>query len=246
MGRNPRQIMEEPEKTVSITETEEFRAAVNKALTEELPRKIEELLRSTQLPLPAADDRMSMESLALALGEMSSQNNTGRRYVDPKVLRQRKEGHDRLVQLIAKARSEGRVATYKLVNKALLDDEVVQPFWIDSAHVSRPTIIDWTGIPNLVMVPENETAKEIYEAFRDSIGEVEKVVPEEQLGVTRGGLVVHGRAVRPRMEVGSQLGDAGGKPEQVGGLKVHNKTNPGSNVQTRILGTLAAPATQHI
>jgi len=238
--------MEDKEEAVSITETDEFRAAVAKALNDELPRKIEELLRGAQVPLPAADDRMSMEGLALALAEMSSQNNAGRKYVDPKIMRQRKEAHERMIRLIAKANSEGRAATYKLVNKALLDDEVIQPFWIDSAHVARPTMIDWSGIPNLVMVPENETAKEIYEAFKDSIGEVERVLPEERLGVTRGGLVVHGRAVQKRMEVGSPLGDLGGKPEQAGGLKVHNKTNPGSNVQTRILGTLAAPATQQI
>ena len=81
----------------------------------------------------------------------------------------------------------------------------------------------------------------------ESIGSSVKVVPEDALAITPGGLVVHGGAAglssgkrQVQQAEAKQTGDA--TPEQ--GLNIHNKNEPGRFVEKRILGSIADPARQ--
>ena len=155
-----------------------------------------------------------------------------------------------MVKLIIDARAAKKIATYKVRAKTHLADRVVEPFWVDNLHTAQPTIIDWDGIPNEAMVPENKTAKAIYEAYQGWIGSTVKVVPEDELGITPGGLVVHGAAAgisggRRKLPGGAEAPQSG-SPSEDGGLNVHHKTEPGRYVEKRILGSIAPPARQTV
>jgi hypothetical protein len=152
-----------------------------------------------------------------------------------------------MTNLIVEARAAKKTATYRVKAKILLADRVVEPFWIASDHTAQPTIIDWDGVPNEAMVPENKTATAIHKAFMESIGNSARVVPEDALAITPGGLVVHGGAAglssgkrQVQVPEAKHTGDA--SPE--GGLNIHNKNAPGRFVEKRILGTIADPARQ--
>ncbi len=97
------------------------------------------------------------------------------------------------------------------------------------------------------MVPINDVAKEIHAAFTDSIGTVEKVAPEERLGVTPGGLVVRNAAVTDTMSKRTtgeapHVGD--GKSDD--GLVIHHENEPGRYKSVNVLGTIQEPARQSI
>ena len=173
-----------------------------------------------------------------------------RKRVAPEIIRSRQEAHDRMVKLIIDARAAKKTATYKVKAKTLLADRVVEPFWIDNLHTAQPTIIDWDGIPNEAMAPENKTAKAIYEAYQGWIGSTVRVHPEDELAITPGGLVVHGGAAgisggRRRLPGGAEAPQSG-SPTEGGGLNVHHKNEPGRYVEKRILGSIAPPARQTV
>jgi hypothetical protein len=184
----------------------------------------------------------------MEISQLTDQGS-GRKRVPPDVLRAREVSRDLMVKLIAQARAAGRKATYRVKAKTLLCDRVVEPFWIDNLHTAQPTIIDWDGIPNDAMVPENKTATAIFEAYKGWIGSTERVVPEDALAITPGGLVVHGGAASissGRRQVKQEEAPQAGQPATEGGLNVHHKNEPGRYVEKRILGSIADPARQSV
>ena len=237
-----------PRKTVtarSVTEHGEFKAAVAKAVAEVLAQA-----RADEGSEPSSSDPTWMRALAMEISQLTDQG-TGRKRVAPEVLRSRQVARDLMVKLIAKARAGGRTATYRVKAKTLLADRVVEPFWIDNLHTAQPTIVDWDGIPNEAMVPENKTAKEIFEAYKSSIGSTDRVVPEDSLAITPGGLVVHGGASSisaGRRRVGEEPQQTTRSPgaDDSAGLNVHHKNEPGRYKETRILGSIADPARQTV
>jgi hypothetical protein len=154
-----------------------------------------------------------------------------------------------MIKLISEARAAKKVCTYRVRAKTHLCDRVVEPFWIASDHTAQPTMIDWDGIPNDAMVPENDAAKTIYSAYQEWIGTTPKVVPEEDFAITPGGLVVHGGASSlsaGRRKVGEAPQAGEPVPDEEGGLRVHNKNAPGRFVEKRILGSIQQPARQTV
>lgn len=228
-----------------LEESPEFKAMVTKAVAEQI----------AALALPGAGspngDIATMNSLALALAELSGQGQ-GKTFVDPKVLKMRRDAEDEMWKLIIDAHRTGKIATYQLTGKVVLDHELVEPFWIDTDHTAKPTVIDWNGAPNGVMIPVNDTARAIHAQFKLSVGSTEGSVDRRPMGITPGGLVVHGGAVPKRR------GDAGRLPQygetlhdeiekeqrQPGGLSIHHKNAAGQQAPVHILGTIAAPATE--
>jgi hypothetical protein len=233
---------------VPITETDEFKSAVAKAAADALSELLPSLkeARRSQGTTDEGSDPTWMRALAMEISQLTDQG-TGRRRVAPEVLRARQEARARMTQLIIDARAAKKLATYRVKAKTLLADRVVEPFWIASDHSAQPTIIDWDGIPNEAMVPENKTASAIFDAFMDSIGSSAKVVPEDALAITPGGLVVHGGAAsissgvrQVRAAEQKQTGNAASEQ----GLNIHHKNEPGRFVEKRILGSIAEPARQ--
>lgn len=231
---------------VSITETEEFKAAV----AAEAAKAVADLLHSSRAEHGTEDqgsDPTWMRALAMEISQLTDQG-TGRRRVAPEVLRARQMARERMLKLIVDARAAKKTATYRVKSKTLLADRVVEPFWVDNLHTAQPTIIDWDGVPNEAMAPENKTAKGIYDAFMESIGSSVRVVPEDALAVTPGGLVVHGGAASissGRRQVKAAESAQTGAPSE-DGLNVHHKNAPGRYTEKRILGSIAEPARQTV
>ena len=243
-GRPPKSV----QNGVPVTETEEFKAAVAKAASEAISELLPSLkqARAEQGTQDEGSDPTWMRALAMEISQLTDQG-TGRRRVAPEILRSRQMAREKMTKLLIEARAAKKLATYLVRTKTYIADRVVEPFWIASDHTAQPTIIDWDGVPNEAMVPQNKTAKAIHDAFMESIGSTAKVVPEDALAVTPGGLVVHGGAAsisggkrRVQEPEARQTGDAA--PEQ--GLNIHNKNAPGRFVEKRILGSIADPARQ--
>jgi hypothetical protein len=229
----------------SIAENTEFKAAVEKAAAEAVA-KLLKTARENQGSEPSASDPTWMRALAMEISQLTDQG-TGRKRVAPEILESRRIASERMVELIVQARTAKKTATYRVKAKTLLCDRVVEPFWIASDHTAQPTIIDWDGIPNEAMVPENKTAKAIFDAYKASLGSTARVVPEDDLAITPGGLVVHGGAAsisagrrKVREAVPTGIEKAGGES----GLNIHHKNEPGRFVEKRILGSIATPARQ--
>lgn len=246
-GRKPRP---------AVTDTPEFKDAVAKVAAEAVAAALGGLQDKFQatgaVQTPGTTDWM--QQLAITLAEIGNQG-TGRKTVAPHILKQRAEARERMIDLIVAAKAARQPATYQLRNKVLLNNRLIEPFWIASDHTTRPTEVDWAGIPNDAMIPVNETAKQIHQAFLDSIGTVEKVVPEERLGVTPNGLVVRNNAVTATVQKrtdasnGQPIAEAphvGSGDEGDEALTVHHANQPGRYKEVRVLGSIQEPARQAI
>jgi hypothetical protein len=237
-----------PAFTVPPTEAEAFREAVKEAAAEAVAKLLKDA-REREGTESSPSDPTWMRALAMEISQLTDQG-TGRKRVAPEVLRSRQLASEKMVKLIVEARAAKRMATYRVKAKTLLCDRVVEPFWIASDHTAQPTMIDWDGIPNEAMVPENKTAKAIYDAYKASLGSVERVVPEDTLAITPGGLVVHGGAAsisggkRQVRSPDPEARQTGADDEGAGGLNIHHTNKQGRAVETRILGSIAQPARQ--
>ena len=250
-----------------MTQSPAFQAAVAAAVQEAIGPVIGQLTaaRGVSGAEPQAGDRNMMQELALAISELTTQG-TGKVRVAPEVMMKREEARKRMINLIIAARAEKKIPTYQLRNKVLLNERLIEPFWINSAHQSMPTELDFWGIPNDAMVPVTDTAKEIFQAFKDSVGNVHGVkgvesgLPkDDELGITRGGLVVRNTAINsgirratperpvwegpmPAYEEAPQTtGDPSHEP-----LRVHGDTAKGKFAPVNILGTIHPAAQQTV
>lgn len=228
---------------VNIAETAEFKDAVDK-IRQEANRSVVDALaaaRVTAGTAGAAGDANWAETFAMAIAQLTDQG-TGRTHVAPEILRTRQEGREKMAKLIVAARAEGAMPSYRLTSKVLLDNQLVEPFWIDRNHIAQPTEIDWPGVPNEAMLPINGVAKDIFAAFMDSIGGVSKLQQEAlsaDLSVTAGGLTVRGninkRTVKEIVHENSEQG-----------LRLRHQDEPGRYKDVSILGSIAKPAQQSI
>lgn len=275
--------MAEQQRNAAITDTPEFKAAVQTAVAQAVAQSVKDevakiigTLKQEGAEVSPSDKRFA-ETLAMAFAQLNEQGN-GRKYVDPQILRERGEAREQMKVLIVQARKDhqsaindkvertGRSPTdpelrdiaakhmpsYRVVAKTLLDNQVVEPFWVDSAHTAQPTQIDWPGVPNEAMLPLNDVAKVIFAEFQASIGSrpasVLGAVPDATMdldyGVTAGGLVVTAGAIprqNRRPSEGRTLAEADGT-----GLSLHHKDKPGRAAPLHVLGTIAAPAQKQI
>ena len=245
--------MAEQARTAAVTESPEFKAAVAAQIAQSVKDEVAKIIGTLkeQGSSVSSSDKQFAETLAMAFAQLNEQGN-GRKYVDPKILRERNEARERMKQLIIGARREGQVPSYRVLAKTLLDNQVVEPMWVDNNHTAQPTEIDWPGVPNDAMLPLNDAAKGIHAEFMASIGSrpasVLGAVPDATLdleyGITAGGLVVKAGAIprqNRRPSEGRTLNEVDGE-----GLALHHKDAPGRFVEKRILGTIAQPARQNI
>lgn len=188
-------------------------------------------------------DHAFADALAMAIAGLTDQGS-GRKHVAPQVIKARSLARERMTQLLIEARANGYVPTYELRNKVYLDEVLVDPIWIDPASKEqRATVIEWRSVPNDVMVPVNEVAKEIFAAYKDSIGTVDDApVQPAILGVTAGGLTIKSGSKAVREVVAFK--DRADLKESEGGLNIPHRGKPGQFVEKHILGTVASPARQ--
>lgn len=256
-----------------ITDTPEFREAVRTEIASLRGELLGELAKAKGHS--GATDTSWMEGLSMSIAKLTEQNS-GRRYISPEVIRQREIAAELMLTLIVKAIVEKRPAAYRLTNKVHLNEQLIDPAWIDRYHTAQPTDIEWPGVfssppklepgtyeynlckkfaPNSAMSPLNDTARAIFKAFQDSIGSIAKddaqAYAQESLKVTRNGLVVKGRpsAAKHETAINSNTGEpleTGGDTGGNEGLRVRHKDEPGRFKDVNILGTIAKPAQQSI
>ena len=258
-GRRSRQEMEDllasNESTARVTDTPEFKEAVVAAaagLVAEMRVKLLDELKALQTSAEKVEgetDKNWVSSLAMEISQLTDQG-TGRRRVPPDVLKARADARDRMVKAILKARADGVTPVYRVIAKTLLENRLVDPFWVARDHSIQPTEIGWKSIPNDALQPVNEAAKTIFAAFRESIGTPDYKRPDDRLGVTLGGLVVHGNAVQSKRAVTGSgapgIGAGFDADARDGELKLHHKGESGQMVKTHVLGTIVPPAERRI
>ena len=227
-----------------LTESPEFKAAVAEAAADAVKGIMEALTAgreasgTTAAPAASIDNQFA-EGLAMALAQLTDQG-TSRKRVAPEIVRKRAEARQLMENLIIQARTEGRAARYKLRNKVYVGEVLIHPNWKPSREeVARPTVIEWAGVPNEAMAPENDTAKEIFASYIDSIGSTVSVVQEQPQYVTANGLTINGKPpARRSNEVGRGESD---------GLRIIGRdgvSSAGSYTEINVLGTVAPPARQ--
>ena len=233
-----------------LTERPEFRRAVADGVKEMLPQLRQEILAqlAAASPAPQSSDTKFAESLAMAIAALTNQGMGRKLPTPPEIVKMRAEAREALMETLIKARAEGRVATYTLRSKIYVDDQIVEPKWVDPATKGQhDTEIDWPGVPNDAMIPKNDVAKEIYALFQRSNSNLPKEAqnaPKEAstLWLNHGGLVVRGG---PRATPAQTGAPTAHQPEGEG-LVIKHKGQPGSYVQHNIVGTLAAPALETV
>lgn len=246
------------QKSVPITETPEFKAAVALAAKSAVEQMQAELLASLKQPAPSGDASASglMAELAMHIATLNEQGG-GRKRVSPEVLAERAKAHEQAISLILEARKRGLKPEYQLVAKVYLNERMVEPFRMDSATKRPiPTQIVWSGMPSEAMRPLNAVARDIYKAFKASIGsktDIQKRL-DKPLWMTSGGLVVAGDPPRRREVAAAHAFDddlnvsGDRKPaepnEFADDLDVKNPHDPTAPF-VHVLGSVAPPARQN-
>lgn len=183
-----------------------------------------------------------MQGLAMAIAQLTDQGSGRMKRLPPDVLVARQEAHDRMVARIKQAQANKELPIYELMGKVLLEDKLIQPIWIDEKHRQRQEEIGWRGIPNSVMKPVNDVAKEIFADYLKWVGEDVVKTPIIDR-VTAGGLVMM------RQNDGPDPGPsraAFGTPGS-GDLMVMRDGQPQPSMRpVRVLGSVAEPAREQV
>jgi hypothetical protein len=233
---------------VSLTDSPEFKAAVAEAVAKAAPAIVAAAVAQVAKQNPEGPiaplagtteffENMS-QTIAMAVAEISDQG-TNRKRVAPEVLARREAAGKRARELVVNARLSGLKPEYRVVSKINFNERLIEPFrrLPDKTVVAQE--ITWTGMPNEALRPLNAIAKEIFSAYKESIGSTEKIatVDNRDVWVTPAGLVVKGDApakafVAPRIDADDDLGVRG---------DVMDNNDPNAP-EIHILGTIAAPA----
>lgn len=263
-----------------ITKAPEFAAAVSAAVADLVPGIVEQVKAGLAIAGAPAQSETDIAALArilaVQLGEISGQG-VGKVYIDPEVIETRRQAGDDMVRTVidywtkAQAWAEENgdsgdnpfVPVYKLIAKTQipmgeLGEVLVDPVYRGNDRMLYPQMVDWPGIPNMAMRPENEPAREIFALFQKSIGDRKVLIRakdgtilgapgadtrEDPLAeMTRKGTAVRGKGlafVRNQMEA-PELGSPGDSGGPQATLR-RRDTNP--REKKRIWGT-TAPAVE--
>ena len=253
-----------------ITDTPEFKTALDAAVSAALPAAVEaavaklsdelRALRQTAGTEDAADapgDTKWLRQLAMAIAEVSDQG-TNRKRVAPEILAKREAARQRMGRLILEARAQSLEPEYRLIGQVYLAEEKLDPFYSDPATKRiLPRDIVWTGPPNEAMRPLNDTAFGIFEAFMESIGgnsdnadwrpkrgDVSGKAPVNLNGawVTERGLYIKGASAAQRRTVGSLPDSNTPAPQDTLIARRHNDPTA---AEVRVLGSVHPPARQN-
>lgn len=213
-------------------------------ITKAVEQKVAEIV--AKAGVGAEDAPAWVQHLALSIAQLNDQGSRQKR-VPPEVIVQREAAQKRMIERLAVAKAARQSAHYRLVQKVYLNETLIDPKWIDSAHRQRDTEIEWDGVPSSAMRPANDVAEGIYAEFSAWVGGVK--MPERAVRVTAGGLtVVSGQKVRGTYD-DKRHGERWSEPEHTGmgidrsgsGLRVlHQEAE--TPVATRVLGSLHPPA----
>lgn len=174
--------------------------------------------------------------LAMAIAEMSDQGNNRKR-VAPEEMAKRQDARVRLLDTLHDMYQRGVDLEYQLKRKVVLDEQLIEPLWQHpTSKKQMHTTISWPGEPNDAMEPMNDNAKQVFDLWVESVGGIKPRNQRQRL-TPRGVVIVEGSAPTTR-EV-PQVGSG-----EATSVRITRREQPGEVVETRILGTIAAPARQ--
>ena len=187
-------------------------------------------------------------TIAAAVAEISDQG-THRKRVAPEILTQRAKANERMIELLMKVRKEKLQPEYKVVSKIYFGERVIDPYrrGADKSVIAQEIV--WTGAPNEALRPVNKIAEQIFDAYRESIGSMERL-GKATYRDSRGGMGVVAQDNRPHWMTPGGLvvkGDAPpklmvGVPQDASPENVDYDINDPNAPEIRILGTVHPPA----
>lgn len=122
------------------------------------------------------------QNIVAGLAEMNDQG-TGRVRVTPQEMEKRDAARARMYDLLGKALHlpSGEAPAYTLQTKIFVGFQLIEPKWREPLppHLMRDTVIEFRDVPCEPMIPANDAARAIYDAFRESIGD-----PEDGMAVS--------------------------------------------------------------
>lgn len=232
-----------------VVNTPEFKRALDTAVEAALAKqsdifeqKIASLLAGNAAAAPADGSSTAdvlgtvLEKLSINLQAINSQGARGKP-LSPAEITKREAAQGLLVDLLAESRARPQVEwpKYKLIAKTYISERMIEPFYKrDSKGPAIATEIAYTGVPNDAMVPIDDSAKAIFNAWRKTTGGRTVLVPtadNRPLHVTAAGLVVRGEPPKR-----STVSDA--QPELSDVVVSNDYTQP----EVAVLGTVARKA----
>lgn len=186
-----------------VVETPEFKEAVAAAVAAAMAPTLEKLSSLTGGETPASSGNLG-DQLGAVLEKLSVNlqaiNNQGQRNkpLSPAEIQKRDAAQELLVELLVSARGRPQAdwPKYQLTAKVYISERLIEPFYKrDSKGPAIRTEIAYTGVPSDAMVPIDDTAKAIFNAWRETTGGQTILVPtadNRPLHVTAAGLVVRG------------------------------------------------------
>lgn len=249
-----------------VAETPEFKAAVAEAVKQQqtdilqavLPALLEKF-GGTAAPAAAADTdfaKVMANEMALRIAQISGQG-TGKIYIDPVVVEERKTAMRKLGELLVELRAKRQIPVYRLIQKTQLPmgrlgPVVVEPLYRNDRNQQASTEIGWDRVPNLAMEPIGEPAESVFALFRAAIGaelpDTETVIDEfgntKSVGqgataLSPSGVVLRGGAASAILRNGSRAGQVG--DADIGeGVVIRSDNNPLKR-QVNVLGTVFGP-----
>ncbi len=223
---------------IQFAETPEFHAAVADAVAAALESKTAEIIErlAEQRGSAAGGDASFARVLAAEITALVDRDRRGPARVPAKEMERRHVAREKMESLLSQAYTQGLEPEYEVHRTCYFDEQLIDPTWVDSQHVLRRTRISWGMVPNEALVPVNDVARDIFEAFVASIGGATAPINRPDFG--RKSLKVHHRD-------GLDDGPVVGKGQPTGALKILGRDNgPGEIRLTNVLGTVAAPARQ--
>jgi len=123
-----------------MTGSPEFAAAVAEAAAKEIGKLLPQLqaAQANAGTAPQAGDRDFAGMLAQAIAALTDQGS-GIKRVPAEVMAGRAKARERMVGLIIEARAQNKPATYTLRNKVVINERIIEPFWVSSDHKTHPT-----------------------------------------------------------------------------------------------------------
>lgn len=220
-----------------VVDTPEFKDAVAAAVTAALGDKLSSLGTGDAASGNPADALgQILEKLSVNLQAL---NNQGQRNkpLAPAEIQKRENAETRMIELLAESRKlpQADWPRYRLTAKVVIGERLIEPFYKrDSKGPALPTEIAYTGVPNDAMLPLDDSAKLIFNAWRETTGGQTILVPTADtrpLHVTAAGVVVRGD---PPKRSTMAPADA---PEEMVALS-NDHTQP----EVAVLGTVAKKA----
>ena len=175
-----------------VIDADELERIIQQRVDDAMARALSQKVVKHDEVTPA--DHAWVQHLATSIAELSDQG-TGRVRVAPAELEKREAARREMYRLLIEAVNappkQGPI--YELRTKVFIGNRIIEPKWLcGTTHVMKPTVIEYRDVPCEPMIPQNDMAKAIYAAFRDSIGEVElqygwKAEVKESYKFTPGG-----------------------------------------------------------